>query len=713
MPRKLFLLLAGGAAAAVLAALSGRLPGLLAGLLLCGACAVGGGCALLLAPPLWSARRQRVRVRYHAADPAEVDGARLGAGLLALARLSGWVDVVWRRTGGDLTLELEVGPVAEELLQGLIAQVLPDGTLEPLTGPLPPLPEPLGRWSLDSRDPLPPLFGDPGVLLAETLLVGDFELRLHLTADGGALLAAGTSAPAAGRQGYRRWLLPRALGAWLLRHYRLWEPWPDDGPPVLRFPATAGPGTARLDVHQSVAVPLPPTYTLPPGDCPLILLGRATVDGQPVGIRAGDPATWGRHLLAIGPEEATTATIAGLLEQAAAQGVGVVRIRLPARQAGRDGRGPDGTAVQIIDLSQPGISPHWNLLAVPPLGTGPVAEMNALRMALATRVPLLGACLAQWGLLAHSSGTGWTLLLDAARAALITHHRRRLLGQEERGTAPTLPLLQALLTNPTALPALITAECVAWTDPNLRPVLETAPAAEVELTEYVLKILAGISDRLAGLSTPVRRQRGAELADRLAPVLALPYLHPWWQRPLVAPGATLNGPAPHLEIYLPPTDLGEHLTIATRRFGFYLLACIIGAAQERQDADRPVAPLLLVLEDGAGWWAGSLLSAYLSCLADAGITVLTTCRELPTGPLRTRLLDNAATWWLHSLTAADAQALIPRLRDWGVTADLPLTRLPPGVAVLKMLASAGPLVTTVYTHAPRSAAGLLPLSTAP
>ncbi len=699
MPRRFFVLLMGCAGLSLLVVVIGRFPGVLTALLLCGACALLGASVLLLAPPPWPTERHRWRVRYHAPEAAALDSHRLGAGLHALARLGEWVDVVWRRQAGEITLELELGPVSATLLDGLIAQLLPEGTLEPLTDTPPYLPAGrCGWWPLQSGATAPPLLGDPAPLLDETLFVGDLEYRLHLAADGAAVLVAGTPTALAYRRGCRRWPLPRACGAWLLRHYRLWETWPDGDLTALYFPATGGAGTRRLDLHQGMVVPPPSDYCLPEGNGPLLGLGRATANGQLIGVRAeaGVGTLWGGHFLALGAADATAATVSAVVESARSEGVGVIHFHPHARST----RIEEGARLAGVDLDHPGISWHWNLLAVAPRDPGPAAELRALHTALLDRVPLLGACLIQWGLLAPSNGAGWALLLDGARALLCAHYRRRLDGTLGTDDGPNLPTLVALLTDPAALPALVEREIAAWEAADLADVLSATGLAGAASAELVRTTLAGMTTRLLTLRAAERRQHAAELTDRLAPMLETPYLRPWWAAPQAALGLLLNDAPPlDLDIYLPLGDPGEPQAVAVRRYGFYLLACLIGVAQERLAAGQTAPPLLLVLTEGAGWWAGSLLRTYAALLAQAGMAALTTCSQLPTGPAGAALLDAMATWWVHSLVPADATRVVHRLHTWGVHADLPLTRLPPGIAVLKTGDDQGhPLVATVDTR---------------
>jgi hypothetical protein len=352
-----------------------------------------------------------------------------------------------------------------------------------------------------------------------------------------------------------------------------------------------------------------------------------------------------------------------------------------------------------VDLDHPGISLHWNLMEVTPCGPGPDAELDALHTALTERVPLLGACLIQWGLLTPSNGAGWTLLLDGARALLCAHHRRRLEGTAGPDDLPSLLTLLTLLTNSATLPELVERELVAWNASAVDGVLPVVGADGAAIVSMVQDTLAEMGTRVLTLGLAERRQRGAELVDRLAPVLEVPYLRPWWGAPLVAPGPLLNGAPPCLDVYLPLVGPNEAQAVAVRRYGYYLLACIIAAAQERIASAQTYPPLLLVLREGAGWWAGSLLHIHGAELAQAGIAVLTTCSQLPNGPPGSYLLAETATWWVHSLVPADAQLLAQQFSAWGVQVDLPLTRLPPGTAVLKTRNAYGyPLVATVDTR---------------
>src|SRR5690349_16957675 len=105
-----------------------RLPGLLAGLLICVACGLVGAMALLLLPS-GAGLRKVYRVRYHA--PVEPPNAqRIGEGFRLLARHVGWLDLVWQRRAGTLSLLIEFNETSDGLLPTLIGQLLPDALLE-------------------------------------------------------------------------------------------------------------------------------------------------------------------------------------------------------------------------------------------------------------------------------------------------------------------------------------------------------------------------------------------------------------------------------------------------------------------------------------------------------------------------------------------------------------------------------------------------------
>lgn len=671
--------------------LAALLPGLPAGLrlgLMCLACGIGGSVLLLLAPPPWPARRRAWRVRYHAPDPAALDPARLGRGLTTLARYVGWVDVVWQRRAGVLTLWLESAASADALLPPLIVQLLPEVTLDPVSAPEPVGVALTGRWPLlRGGGGAIPLFDDPHRLLDESLFAGDLEVRLHLATGGGAVLVHGTPVPAVDRQGWRRWRGPDRWRRWLFSHYRLWDPWPGGQPPRLSIPATNELGTAALDSRRGPVVPLPPTYVPPTGDGPRLRLGVATADDRPVEIRA-DPsagaegAAWRGHFGLLGERAETAATLTALITAARCGGISVVRLR--SAPAPADGATSPAGPVYQIDLDNPGVSLHWNLLTAATPRTRAAADVTAaLRSALADQAPLLGATLAQMGVVARSSGAGWGLLLDAARLATAHYYRALLNHGDSAARPPGLRTLYELLADPAALLDLAAVEAPAW----------------AALDGRVGATLNAAWERLRALPVAGGRQVAAALCDRLVPVIRHPRLAPWWAGPLTAPGAVLDStPGVLVGVDLPP-DAEERTTLAACRYGIYLLACVIALAQARQAVGRAGPPVLVVLEEGGAWWRGALLGDYLPTLTAAGVAVLTTSARLPADPVSARLLTATATWWLHTLEPADQARLRPYLRAWGAPPDVLRAGLPSGVALLKWPAAAGSLVATVCpTH---------------
>jgi hypothetical protein len=347
----------------------------------------------------------------------------------------------------------------------------------------------------------------------------------------------------------------------------------------------------------------------------------------------------------------------------------------------------------LIDLDAPGVSLRWNLLAISQVAD-PDNTAMALRLLLNHHIPLLGAALAQGGLIAPSSGPGWAMLFDAARLLVIHYYRQQLVGESDSVWSPSIRAVYDLLTDPDGLIALAAHETELWTTDHFQPGAVSSEATGDPIASLVRPILSDMSTRLT-TNDAMRRQIAAGVCERLSPLVCHPPLAAWWDEPLTAPGTILNAtPGTLIDIRLPSGE-EDSTRLAAHRYGIYLLACLIALAAERLTFGHPHPPILLVLEDGALWWRGSLLPNHLPLLAQAGIAVLTASPHLPADPLGSRLLDAIGTWWLHTLDPADAARLEPRLRAWGVPADLALTGLPPGIALLKLGGGPGPLVTTV------------------
>jgi hypothetical protein len=373
----------------------------------------------------------------------------------------------------------------------------------------------------------------------------------------------------------------------------------------------------------------------------------------------------------------TEAAVRALIIAARRAGVSVVRLRTGAPAEER--ASPLAGTIYPIDLDNPGVSLHWNLLtAATPRTPAPSDVRLALHCALRDHVPLLGAALAQMGLVARSSGAGWSLLLDAARLATIRYYQGWLISGDSVIRPPNLRTIYGLLADPSNLLALAVGDA---------PIKAASAGGAREA-------LDAVRARLDAQPTAVFRQVAAGLCDRLAPLALHPRLAPWWTTPLTAPGTVLDHtPGILVDVRLPPGD-DESAALAAHRYGIYLLTCVIALAQIRRTVgvDRP--PILLVLEEGSAWWRGALLGDHLTTLAEAGIAVLTTSARLPPEPIGARLLAGVATWWIHTINPVDGARLQPHLQSWGIPGDLLLTRLP-GVALLKLPGADGPVVATV------------------
>ena len=160
---------------------------------------------------------------------------------------------------------------------------------------------------------------------------------------------------------------------------------------------------------------------------------------------------------------------------------------------------------------------------------------------------------------------------------------------------------------------------------------------------------------------------------------------------------------PVLLARLPVHGVSHQDAMAARWYGSYLLSCIVAAARWRLRSGTSAVggpPLLLVLQDAAVWVNTTtigLLSAHMEALGRAEIALLVAGGELPGGTEGEWLLDNTGTWWVHSLKRDGAGMVGERLRHMGIAADLALTTMPSGVAVLKFQGLRGPIAATVYT----------------
>jgi hypothetical protein len=112
----------------------------------------------------------------------------------------------------------------------------------------------------------------------------------------------------------------------------------------------------------------------------------------------------------------------------------------------------------------------------------------------------------------------------------------------------------------------------------------------------------------------------------------------------------------------------------------------------------------VVLDDIRVWGADGLLPAALDVLGQAGIAVLMISPRLPAIADPLRWLHRAGTWWISSLDAADVALIRDQLQARGVTADLPLGALPPGVSVVTANTAQGSITATVYTDLDRVSA---------
>jgi hypothetical protein len=207
-------------------------------------------------------------------------------------------------------------------------------------------------------------------------------------------------------------------------------------------------------------LPVPATYQASPENALRLYLGRALADGRPIEISADTQAgevgaVWRGHFGLLGDPADIATTLAAVMAGARRHGVSVVHAHTGnPRPRGSNATGSDD---HLIDLDAPGVSLRWNLLAISQFAD-PDNTAMALRLLLNHHIPLLGAALAQGGLIAPSSGPGWAMLLDAARLLVIHYYRQQLVGESDSGWSPSIRAVYDLLTDPDGLIALATHE---------------------------------------------------------------------------------------------------------------------------------------------------------------------------------------------------------------------------------------------------------------
>jgi hypothetical protein len=683
--------------------------------LLLGGLAAGAGVGAALLDP-WLGPRLQYRVHYHTLSWSSEAGATLGMGLDTLTRATkrGLV-LIWRRQAGHLTLTVDIPAGSAGALERLLGHLLPELVLEPVPPQTLHPVLPIARWPLRAAgqggvaDPC-----DATAWLDSDSGNEDLEVRIHLVAGGGVVIRLGLPAAAARAAGLQ--LLWSPLWSRLGRYERtfrcclLVESWPGTGAPIFRLPPTGMPGTERLDTHTSLHIPLPPSYSFPASANTALVLGVATSDGRPLGLPVGETQPgqpqWGRHFAVLGADpSARRTTVSTLIIQALQAGIGVLHLDSMG-ESGRELAAHPAIAgrVPILwgDLENPGGSLHLNLLAaqVPNEACDPATLATTLLLALEVHLPVLGEYLRLLGVPGERSAGDGNLVLDWARVLVLRHYRTRLSGIIPPAPLPDLPLLYAALAAPETLPGLLRDEERAWLLPDLALVhaLATAGAAGQQARARAQAALAPISARRMADPPSVLRLQAATLRTRLAPALEHTALRHLWQGATQAPAAVFNQtPGPLLLTGLLTHKVSESDAAAARWYGAYLLAVMMAVARARVRGSRAGPSFLVVLDDMRVWGESGLLSVALDVLGQAGIAVLMVSSRLPPTADPLRWLHRAGTWWISSLDAADVGPLRDHLQARGVTADLPLAALPPGVSVLTTGTTQDPITATVYT----------------
>ena len=506
----------------------------------------------------------------------------------------------------------------------------------------------------------------------------------------------------------------------LFRRYPFWERWPQLHPhsaakshiargpavvPPISFPSTGSPTTCSLDSEAAYTVPLPSDYAAPAGG-KTITLGVATAGGRAIALSLEHPE-WSRHFLAVGgASEDRLTTVERMAAQATDLGVGVVLLDPEGSHVRR-------VAAQLhpatrcrrawVDMENPAGSLRLNLLSVPPIlgrPTPEAAEAAALVCALEDYVPLLGVYLRHLGAgsLGHSGENG--ILLDWARLLLAIHHRARLAGDGHQRTAtpaPDLRTLYEVLASQDTFPALLRDEARRWAAPDvgLRDALDCAGADGDAALAAVQETLETMHKRLSTMSQSDRRLAAVCLRDHLRSSMQHAALTRLWHGPFEAPATILDRiPGPVLLARLPVHRVAATDAAAARQYGAYMIACVIGAALSRVRAGSSGPPVLLVLQEANSWFPDHLLAPYMDTLGRAGIAILRT--EARLGADGERLLADYGTHWLFSLHPADVGFASTYLRVLGLDADLPVTALPRGVALVRVPSPGGAVAATAY-----------------
>jgi hypothetical protein len=639
----------------------------------------------------WAGARCWVRVRYHSATPP--DPAAVQEGLLALLDREALV-VRWIREPEGIGLWLEIPTRRTAALEPALGEALPELRLEP--GPAPSLPPEMavadvriaGEPAADEDLRTAPLWAQ----LAATDPPAEMRLVL-LGAQAGALLGAGPGVPPAPFRRIR-WL-PAApawtqVRTWVLAHYPWAAPWPVPGHlPPLPLPATTDPALAPLD--SRCAYQLPPLPAPVPPD-PYLELGISTVTGGPLRVSLTadgitPPPIWQGHFLSLGTGPQRYRPLEALAAQARALDAPLVALDPEHRLL---------PTMQTI-LLDPGIQPAWinrqhprnslrfNLLAVAPTpAPGYTPEGGALHLALTSALPLFEEFLARLGVAPWSTITGGVFVHDLTVVLLLAHHRARLSGARPRPVPTPATIYQHLQTGADLRP-LLDAEYQAWQEADLATACGPGATARQTYTTACAALAAALS-RWTGNTLTQQQTARDSLCNLLQPLWDAPGFQALWQG-TTAPGHYFNTQQAALTLtHLLPADATGRDRVLARWYAEYLVLNLVAAAQARAFAGAPSPPILLLLDDLRAWWHGPLRPTHLRVLGTAGICCAATDTRLPGAPDGDEILQNFATWWLHTLAPADQARTGPYLAAIQSHAgDLPLAHFPADLALLRAM----------------------------
>ena len=243
---------------------------------------------------------------------------------------------------------------------------------------------------------------------------------------------------------------------------------------------------------------------------------------------------------------------------------------------------------------------------------------------------------------------------------LISHHRARIAKSPALTEAPVPDMLTlyALLSEPDALAKVVVREELEWL--SLKEPL-AARLAKPDILAVALRTSCWRLFRLyAGARSPRQVMRNCDCcrgpAGSSALVRARSLFAPYVECADGIAGDPTEFRAGSLVLARLPIsgEISRRLRRPARRYGLYLLSCVVAAARWRNRAGFSEPPVLLgLLDDVSSWLSGNMavFQPHLKMLGRAGIAVLAAGSRLPDGSDGEWLLDNSGTWWANNWSA--------------------------------------------------------------